>query len=154
MTEDAKKPPMLTIHAMDLVNALALTKAKEAGLLGKVDLREREVGAFGAMMTEVQNTTVRLENNEITEEQAKTEIEGDIWAAIKTIVGFAYDAVTVPIVTFVLRRIPPIATAVEVARRWVKHHVVEAAIEIGKETVQVVKKGWNWLKNKVKSVFA
>lgn len=148
---EEEKKPIVELGVVDLINSLAVMKAKEAGLLGKTDLTAKEAGVLGAMMSDFQDTTARFEEKEISEEEAKNRYEDAFWRALESMFLFFYDVVTKSFILLLVRRIPVVAKVAEEGVQWARRHIVKQAV---RKTVEVAQKGWNWLKEKICKVLA
>ena len=126
----------------DIVNALAVYKAKRAGAFGKVELTDLATGVLGSAISDVQKTTAQLLNGEISRSVAGAEIDRTICATIRSFVGSATSMGIDAVSTYISVQFPVIAPVVFAAKEYVKQKIVLRAQEIAE-------KGYAWIKEKV-----
>lgn len=131
----------------DLIYSIAYMRANEAGLLGDKKLSPFEIGILGATSSDINETLIKMENEEITPEEARNEINNAIKASIVVFISNLYDKVTEPIVNIIKEKIPFLEQVAETVRTYVKTKIIEKGGEL-------VEKAYNWVKNKIKILFS
>lgn len=116
----------------DIIGAVTILRAREAGVLPKEPLKEPSViGILGGYTSDVSETYERYQRKEITKEEARAETAKSTEVAIGAIVGKVYDFITKPIVDFIKTRIPPIFhTTVDSIRERIKTKIVETTKKV------------------------
>ncbi len=123
----------------DLINALAIYKAKEAGAFGRVNLQTEEAGVLGGMMTDVQNASLQYTSREISKEDAIQEVKLALSVAAETILRIIANVVVEPIAIFIKTRIPVLSKVVDTAKEYVKNLFVEKIKKAGARIFKFVK---------------
>lgn len=140
---------------IDLINALALYKAKEAGAFGRTKIETQEIGTMGGLMTDVQTTLVGLDSGQITKSQAKEAIKESIETTIKIFIKRAAFKAVDAIAEFAKQKIPLLTPVIDAAKEFIKRSVIDKAVdkvvEVGKA---VVNKVGNFLKEKLRKIFS
>ncbi|MEJ5301334.1 MAG: hypothetical protein WHS38_10135 [Thermodesulforhabdaceae bacterium] len=111
-------------RSLDLINSLAVYKAKEAGFFGRENIDAEDAGIIGATVTEFQKTTTQLVSGEISREQAKSELEEVISTSVKCFINRVAGAVLDVAATVIKNRIPILGKVIDGVKEFVKTKVV------------------------------
>lgn len=128
----------------DLINALAVYKAKEAGVFGQVKLEAEEIGVIGAATTDIQDTSIKYINAEISKENAIAETKSALATTVSIFIKTMVDKAIDPIAEVIKTKIPALAKVIDVTKEWIKTYIT---VEKIKETGRRVS---NWVREKLK----
>lgn len=126
----------------DIVNSLALKKAKESGVLDNDELSDKEIGILGAANSDVEATLSDYNDNKISEDVAKEEIRQYVDSSFIAIAATGYDIVANTVVNFIYSFSPTIAQVVNAASLFVRDNIILKAAGIVQGAI-------NWIKEKI-----
>lgn len=142
-------------RTIDLINAFALYKAKEAGAFGRAKLETQEVGTIGGLVTDVQLTLSKLNEGQITKNQAKEAIKQSIETTIKISIKKAAFKAVDAVAEYANQKIPVLRPVIDATKEFVKNtiidKVVDKAVEVGKAAVDKVR---DFFKKRVRKIFS
>jgi len=143
-----KERELEEIRESDLVNTIAYYKAKKAGLIEDIGLPDTAFGTLGAMASDIQENMISYARGEITKNDLEENIDRTVVTGFTAIVVKAYEVVEKPVLSFIKSKLPPVlSNVVDSAAQFVKEKIIKKGAEL-------IEKGWNWLKSKVKKLFA
>jgi len=146
MTTEQERPE---INGIDLINAVAYYRAKEAGLIEDIGAPASTYGILGAMVSDIQESVISYTKGEITKETLESDIDKAIVTGFTAIVVKVYETIIEkPLINKIKSKLPPIlSNAVDAATLFVKEKIITKGAEL-------IEKGWNWLKEQAKKIFA
>lgn len=135
---------------MDIINALAIYKASEAGALEET-VEPSIAGIKGALITDTVSILNQFSKGEITAQEGINKIENSVKVAItSTVLSLMNKAVDVT-AEFTKEKVPAIAPVVEIGKNIVKAIIHSS---VAQKVAEKVTEGVNWVKNKIKSIFS
>ncbi len=143
-----KEKELEEIRESDLINTIAYYKAKKTGLIKDIGLPDTAFGILGAMASDIQENVINYARGEITKKDLEKNIDRTVVTGFTAIVVKVYETVEKPVVTAIKSKLPPVlSTVVDAAAHFVKEKIIKKGAEL-------IEKGWNWIKSKVKKLFA
>ncbi|MCS6983951.1 MAG: hypothetical protein NZM25_02335 [Leptospiraceae bacterium] len=124
---------------VDILNALAILQAKEAGLITE-EFTNKQVGIYGAYESQLGEIIKRAEEKEIAKEEAKSQVQSEVkrLSVVEELVSKGYDALSEKAVEFVSKTAPtltPLAKEVaEALREPTVNAVSDSIMQVAKET--------------------
>ncbi|MCS6876507.1 MAG: hypothetical protein NZM36_06595 [Aquificaceae bacterium] len=126
------------INDVDILNALAILQAKEAGLITE-DLANEQIGVYGAYESQLAEILERAEEGEITEEEAKQQVQSAAKRVlvVEELVSKGYDALSKKAIEFVSKRIPVLTTVAKEIAKALRKPTINAVSDY---VIEIVKK--------------
>ncbi|MGC8720349.1 MAG: hypothetical protein ACP5TY_10135 [Thermodesulforhabdaceae bacterium] len=136
------------ISIIDLVNALALYKANQAGIYGTDNMSARSIGNMAGIMTDIMIAREAYKSQEITADEYKDHVKE---AVVTGAVVFVETAIKVGlnVIDTVSNFIPALKPVATVARKFVDR-VIDRVVEKVRETAEKV---YDWGKKLFKKIF-
>lgn len=133
------------IKLTDIINALALLKAKESGLVDQM-ITNKEIGILGASSSQVMEVISQYEQGQITKEEAKEKIKKIV---VVVVIAKTIEKVTDGVTKVLSTRLPAFAMIFEGVSKYVKNN----SMKIAQKTVEIGTKLFNKAKEKLKAFF-